>query len=635
MRILIASCLLAQSLAFGQSFEEHCNNTSNLPPAQREFIRVVLEKNYTDCAKLQEKVSKSGWLDLRGGHLTDITLITSIKGIKQLEIDDNNLDDIQALSGLADLEELDVSENLLTKIDALAGLKKLRHLDLGRNRITDLAPLKHLVELRTLRMAGNAISDYSPLKSLVHLTTLAVGTDYWRDDVRCAEKKELTSARNTSRAESLYNVVPALKNLKKFRSAGLNFLSTEHFEKLSQLHSLAIVCASIETTKVLATLPKLKNLNLSNNRLSDIEAPAGPMAFESLDLDGNYLQNAAILASFSDIEEIDLSRNSLSGEFVLNSYPSLRRLELAGNSLKYLDLQGDFPKLGYIDVKNNLLKYIYFANRHNKLWGFSAQNNQLTDPSAGMNLSGVTYLDLAQNNIRDFSFVNAIKLSERNRDFRVKLGGNPSHDFRAITHPELQGFEARGSHLTNLAHLPNTDSIRDLDLGENSLTDVKALSTKYPYLQDLILDGNPLTDGEQFTGFKRLGRLDLSRTKIRSFEFLAQIKQLGNLHLSGNRITNLDFLVPLYKLYAIDLSHNNISDLSVFAKGAFRRISSLNLNANLVADASPLKGLKDLWGFSPMKLKDNPLGTTVAKTPENCPTHSINRYLSRWCRFGD
>lgn len=36
-----------------------------------------------------------------------------------------------------------------------------------------------------------------------------------------------------------------------------------------------------------------------------------------------------------------------------------------------------------------------------------------------------------------------------------------------------------------------------------------------------------------------------------------------------------------------------------------------------------------------LNLFGNPLGDTVAKTPENCPTTSANGALNTWCGYAD
>lgn len=630
IRILIAWAVIAQSMAFGQTFQEHCENSANLPPAQQEFIRVVVKRTYSDCATVQERVNKTGELYIGGEKLTDIALITSIKGIKKLNLADSHISDVKPLAALEGIESLNLSENMISDVSALAKLAKLTSLDLSENQLQNLEPLKAITSLQNLYLDDNPILDFGPLSGLVNLQKLRVGSQFWDSPRHCAHEK--FSREDDRVAASLDEIIANFTNLQLFASNGINFRSTANFEKLKQLNFLAIKCASIEKTKVLAALPKLVNLYLDNNRLSQIEPLSNPKPFETLSLAGNMLKNAEVLASFTDIEWIDLARNALAGEFALKSFDSLRRLKIERNALKYVDLQGDFPNLGYINVSYNQIKHVHFANTHNKLYAFSARNNQLIDPSAGMNLDEVHLLDLAHNHIRDFTFINAIKLDERTPRFSISVGGNLSNDFSTITHPRLREFEARGSELADLANLPNIDSISYLDIGDNFFQDLKGLDKMYPYLDHLTADGNPLSDGEHLTALEGLNELDLSRTHIASFDFLSKFRRLTRLSLKGNRIADIAFLKPLWDVYYLDLSQNSISDLSVFASGAFMNMSSINLDSNLIADATPLGRLDDLWSKGALQLGNNPLGTTVGKTSDNCPTNSANKYLTLWCK---
>lgn len=633
IRILIAWAFVAQSMAFGQTFEEHCKNSANLPPAQQAFINSVLNETHADCATVQKKVSQHGQLNLSYEKLTDISLIASIKDIKALELRENQLEDISALAGLETLHKLDLAGNMLSDISALAELNRLTTLNLSENFIADLAPLKGLVALKTLYLHENSITDYSSLRGLAHLAELTVGEYFWGTPQQCRQDDGGFAQQDKQTADSLDQIIAELTSLEKFLAKGINFNSTVNFEKLAKIKFLGIRCASIEKTKALAALPKLESLILSFNRLHSIEPPPQPKVFETLDLEGNFLTDNKILASFRDIRAINLSHNALAGEFVLSSRDSLRRLELAGNALKYVDLQGEFPKLSTLDISRNRIKHVHFANSKDQLSFFIAHHNQLINPTAAMNLSEVYIIDIAHNRVRDFSFIEDIRIEEESEGFAVHVGGNPTTDFSTITNPDLDRFIIRGSGLSKLVHLPNVKGLRVLDIGDNHFLTVEGLSKKYPYLKELAIDGNPLTDGEQLVELRRLRSLDASRTKIRTWEFLAEFANLSSISLRSNRIAELGFLKHVNQVRRLDLSRNSISDLSAFTNPALRELYSLKLHSNLISDATPLSALAELSGFKGLELKDNPLGTTIAKTPENCPTSSKNRGLNRWCKF--
>lgn len=635
-RLWIALCLFAQGAAYGQTFQEHCENAENLPPAQQTFIKVVLDDYHAECDSIQGAISKRGSLTLNNRKLTDISLISSIKGIKKLELRRNRIEDIKALAALDSLEALDISYNVVADLTPLAQLAKpgkLTELNLELNMVSDVAPLQSITSLKKLNLHDNAIFDFSPLQPLVNLTHLGVGHSPWQRLSRCKQHKKSYDHNTAATAKSLEDIVAGFTQLEEFKANGIDFKKTTGFEKLAKLRTLAIDCASIEETNVLATMWSIDSLSLKYNRLKTIAPPPNPRPFITLDLAGNFLTESSFLDIFTDIRSLNLSDNALSGEFTMNSQPELRRLYLSGNDLKYVDLKGDFSKLVILDISHNRITYVHFDNSGGTLRTFRASHNLLTEPYAGINFSGnLFWFDISHNQVRDFSFINDFKITKRRqRGFTVNVGGNPSSDFSAITHPEIDMFVARGSHLINAKSLPRLPKLSRLDLGDNNLTSLDGIAELYPELYGLEIDNNPLSDGSGLKALENLSYLDLSRTKLRSYVVLSQLPKLSSLSLRRQSIADTGFLSGIKELDRLDLSYNNISDLSQLAKAA-PALRGLNLSTNLVRDVTPLAQYSGLGDFYELELRDNPLGTTIAKTAKNCPTTSASAALTRWCR---
>lgn len=635
-RLWIALSLVVQGAAYSQTFQEHCENAQNLPPAQQAFIKVVLDDYHAECDTVQGAISKHGSLTLNNRKLTDISLISSIKGIKQLEMRRNRIADINALAALDSLETLDISYNVvadLTPLAQLAKLGKLIELNLEMNMVTDVAPLQSITSLKKLNLHDNAISDFSPLKPLVHLTHVGVGHSPWQKLSRCKQHKKSYDHNTAATAKSLEDIVAGFTQLEEFKANGIDFKKTTGFEKLAKLRTLAIDCASIEETNVLATMWSIDSLSLKYNRLKTIAPPPNLRPFISLDLEGNFLTDSSFLDIFTEIRGLNLADNALSGEFTMNSQPELRRLYLGGNDLKYVDLKGDFSKLKFFNISHNRITYVHFDNSEGSLVFFDASDNLLTEPYAGINFSGNLFgLDISNNQVRDFSFINDIKITKRpQRGFTLNVGGNPSSDFSAITHPKIDKFVATGSHLINANSLPRLPKLSRLDLGDNNLKSLDGLAEMYPNLYALMINNNPLSDGSELKAFEKLSYLDLSGTKLRSYHVLSQLPKLSGLSLRRQSIADTSFLSGIKELRDLDLSHNNISDLSQLVKAA-PALDVLKLAGNLVRDVTPLAQYSGLDDSYDLELRDNPLGTTIPKTAENCPTASASAALIRWCK---
>ncbi|MYE90344.1 T9SS type A sorting domain-containing protein, partial [Candidatus Poribacteria bacterium] len=84
---------------------------------------------------------------------------------------DNNITDISSLSGLTNLTELNLYFNALSDISAVSGLTNLTYLSLSRNTISDISAASGLTNLAYLWLYDNSISDLSPLVSNTGLGT--------------------------------------------------------------------------------------------------------------------------------------------------------------------------------------------------------------------------------------------------------------------------------------------------------------------------------------------------------------------------------------------------------------------------------------------------------------------------------
>lgn len=630
--IVLALSLMISGTSFAQSFQEYCENIDDLLPGQQHFIKMVLARTDGECATVQTKVSKDSELKLADAEIVDISLLPSIKGVKTLDLSGNHIKTILNLSQLTELEALDISENLISDLSPLTKLNSLKNLEAGDLPLKTLEPLLKMPNIQELNIEGDTLWDYSPLKNLVKLTTLTVGRRYWRGRSRCDREELRFNSHSLVAANSLDVVLPLFSQLEFFTSKDINFTSTRSMEKLKKLRSLRVKCASIEETQVLAELPELQVVELIASRLMKVKTPENEAKVFHLRFDDNLLTQTDFLLPLKKLNHLDLSKNALSGKLVFKSNDSLSYLSLAHNNLSQVKLDGEYPCMEYLDVSHNALTHVEFANNHTNLRYFSARGNSLRDPSAGVRLTGLHSLDVGHNLIEDFSFVNDIRgpRNDRDRGLRIKVGGNPSNDFRAITNHRLFDFAARDSKMTSIDKMPAVEGISRIDLGGNKITDLQGLNSKYRYVFYLKLDRNPISSGKSLEELDKVGVLDLSYTKISDYRFLAKLSNLGSITLRGNRIANIDFLSQIKRPTTVNLAHNNIVDLSVFKK-ITSEVHTLDLTANLIEDVTPLKGLRGNWTRWAPKLAENPLGTTIAKTEQNCPTTTGSLWLNRWC----
>jgi len=91
-----------------------------------------------------------------------------------MDLSDNRIADLSPLSGLERLEELNLADNLISDIDAIGNLVHLKSVNLANNRIEDLSPLLELENLEQVDLTGNPV----PSEQLKTLTDLGIKVYY-------------------------------------------------------------------------------------------------------------------------------------------------------------------------------------------------------------------------------------------------------------------------------------------------------------------------------------------------------------------------------------------------------------------------------------------------------------------------
>jgi internalin A len=150
---------------------------------------------------------------------------------------------------------------------------------------------------------------------------------------------------------------------------------------------------------------------------------------------------------------------------------------------------------------------------------------------------------------------------------------------------------ARGMKIKSLAGLEHCRALASIDLGDNAISDLTALSG-LPRLQQLILSTNQVTDLAPLKENHALQYLDLNHNQAADLKPLAGLTNLAVLYASDNPVASVAPVVKLPKLYSLYLDRTQLK--SVEGLGQLRRLSSFSAAGNRITDLSPLKGLDSL-----------------------------------------
>lgn len=268
-------------------------------------------------------------------------------------------------------------------------------------------------------------------------------------------------------------------------------------------------------------------------------------------------------------------------------------------------------------------------------------------------------------------------------------------NFRSLEHipvaPGLKSLELTANGLTTLEGLPSLANLKFLAVAQNPITHIAPITT-ISAIEDLDISGTKIEDIETLSQLPKLKKLEANNTGIKNWQSIEQMPALRTLMVKGNGLDDeaLSLLVndktPLLKLdisdnaitdlaptlwfdristivvernqlahlgelpetlWSLEADHNQIADLSGFRA---KSLWSMSLNHNQLKDPTGLDHDTNLSKVSlrnnrieslmPMKnfccardmaLGDNPLGTTIDKTPENCPADAKAEGIRKFC----
>lgn len=204
-------------------------------------------------------------------------------------------------AGVASLEGLEYAANLL-------------ELALNNSDVVDITPIADLVGLRTLDLNINPVTDIGPLIKLVNLNSLHL----------CC--------------------------------TGDSFVDLTPLEGLAEMKHFNISSRNINDATLapmLAAMPKMEMLWLSDNDISDGSLFTGLEALGHLNLGWNNISDIAFIADITYLWSLELSHNPIADFTPLSAKSDLQHLKLADVGLSDISFPADFTSLKGLDLSSN------------------------------------------------------------------------------------------------------------------------------------------------------------------------------------------------------------------------------------------------------------------------------------------
>ncbi|XP_067855556.1 leucine-rich repeat and IQ domain-containing protein 1 isoform X2 [Heptranchias perlo] len=271
----------------------------------------------SQCLRLQS-------LTLRNCGLETLEGINNCKGLKYIDVQENNIQNIHCLE-LEDLCILLLSHNQITSMHGLEKCSNLRVLELSHNNITRIGGLESLKKLQRLVVDHNQLISTNGLSETPTLLYLDCSFNYL-NSIEGIDNCGLLQ--NLKLQSNSLSELPRFGNHVLLRELYLDDNSISSLKVLSEywlpmLQHLSISQNSLTHLTTMSDLLLLERLNVSNNRLSDLKSFLlclnGCHGLLELLLDGNPFQQesgwrCSILKILPSLKVVDGERISSTDE---------------------------------------------------------------------------------------------------------------------------------------------------------------------------------------------------------------------------------------------------------------------------------------------------------------------------------
>jgi len=429
-------------------------------------------------------------LNLSGCRLLFVPpMLAELVNLESLDLSDNFLLQIKGVAPLCKLKELSVRNNNLSSLASLSGLscsESLRKLDVGCNRIAELASIdSYCPALKVFSFESNEVSDLSALRSMTNLiqisaaynrihssdsvytlsfalrsvaildlkgNALCAALPHYRLFVIFCLKRSLRmldgasiTSRDIERADAL--LAGKLHYDLLVNKVGHKYFGKVHVLELSDCGLRGLGggggdYAALESALNARSFGVLKELVLSHNELSEIDALLSLATLCHLDVSHNWLcrVDAPGLARLRLLERLDVSHNRVEAisELGLSGLHRLHFLALSHNRIVHLDGLADLPRLETLQLDCNKIRKLSrdaLSPLTHTLTELSVRSNGMRSLECLEVLEELKVLDIASNRLNHVHQLNALK--PLHALFQLTLDANPvmaNHSAQCLEH---------------------------------------------------------------------------------------------------------------------------------------------------------------------------------------------------------
>lgn len=306
------------------------------------------------------------------------------------------------------------------------------------------------------------------------------------------EIKEFTLPADATSLNDLA-LMPYLESF-SIRNKELETLSA--LSSLSKLQKLDLSGCRFPVSElsVIAALPDLTDLTLSECGLSTIADISGAKHLTRLVLNGNTIRNLEPLSEMTTLKELNLSHNALTQLDALSTLTALENLDISYNSVTSMAPLSSCIKLSSVSAGNNSIDSVKGVNALSLLTKLALDYNKLANVSELSECVTLTELSISNNKISDISALSTL-VNLESFDFSY-------NNVEALPkwHAESALRMIDGSHnsLKSIDVLKKTENITYIYMDYNAITNIDALAKCY-HLVQVNVYGNSIADVSELT----------------------------------------------------------------------------------------------------------------------------------------
>jgi len=249
-------------------------------------------------------------------------------------------------SEVSKIIELDAAGKGITSLAGIEYLSNLTVLNLENNKIQDVSSLAGLKKLRKLNLKSNGLTDLDKanFETLAGAPLTHLNLDY---NVVSPESGPPVWLSDIS-------VLRKFRMLKELTLSQNKITDISPLSPLDNLKTLELQNNLIQDVSALQQLKSLKTLNLGNNQGFDLTPLAGLNQLKVLNLDNLPVgDDVIVLGDKHDLEELSIANGLITDIAPLQELKHLTSLNLRDNDIVDLSPLSSLTKLEYLNIQSN------------------------------------------------------------------------------------------------------------------------------------------------------------------------------------------------------------------------------------------------------------------------------------------